>query len=61
MARNYYWCDFPTNDAGGKCMKPATSHGVLRWCAAHAARLPYWPTDAEPAGTPSPNEAGEAR
>ncbi len=54
----YHYCDFPMDDAGGKCGKPAQlmPHGGLRRCEGHAARLPYWPTgsEAEPAAAPLP-------
>lgn len=45
----YHYCDFPKDDTGGKCDMPARlmPHGGLRRCEAHAARLPYWPTDSE--------------
>jgi hypothetical protein len=53
------WCDFPINDAGGKCMKPARamSRGGLRRCKEHAARLPYWPPALEDDRPASPADA----
>lgn len=54
----YHYCDFPMDDTGGKCGKPARlmSYGGLRRCESHAARLPYWPTgsEAEAAAAPLP-------
>lgn len=63
MAGKYYWCDYPTDDAGGKCRKPGRlmPHGGLQLCEAHAARLPFWPTDSEPAEVVKPDEAAPPR
>lgn len=59
----YHYCDFPKDDEGGKCGMPArrTPNGGMRRCAVHAARLPYWPTDSEPAPSTVPQAAQEVK
>jgi hypothetical protein len=57
----YHYCDFPMDDTGGKCGKPARlmPHGGLSRCEPHAARLPYWPTDSEPVPEEAPPQAAQ--